>query len=90
MKTLTISVLAGLAFALPVVANAQSDNSAALASDARYCQALVQDYASIHQSAVLPDGSGDPIVYCEADPTGAIAHITGQMRDENIPVPPRP
>lgn len=90
MKTLTISVLVGLAFALPVAANAQSDNSAALAADARYCAMLVQHYASIHQSATLPDGSSDPSVYCEANPTGAVASITGRMRDENIPVPPRP
>jgi len=89
MKAMTISVLAGLAFALPVVANAQ-DNSATLASDARYCAALVQHYASLHQGVVMPNGVGDPSVYCEADPAGAVAHITGQMRDENIPVPPRP
>ena len=90
MKALTISVLAGLAFALPVAANAQSDNSAALASDARYCAALLQNYASAHQGVMLPDASGDPRAYCEANPTGAVANITTRMRDENIPVPPRP
>jgi hypothetical protein len=89
MKALTIAVLAGLAFALPVAANAQ-DNSATLASDARYCLALVQHYASVHQGGVMTNGVGDPAVYCEANPADAVAHITGQMRDENIPVPPRP
>jgi len=89
MRTLTISVLAGLAFALPVAANAQ-DNSSTLASDARYCQALVQNYASLHQGAVLPNGVNDPTAYCTSDPAGAIVRISGQMRDENIPVPPRP
>jgi hypothetical protein len=91
MKVLTISALAGLAFSLPAVANAQSDNSAALASDARYCAALVQNYASAHQGAtVLPDGSSDPSLFCEANPTGAVASITTRMRDENMPIPPRP
>jgi hypothetical protein len=90
MKALTISVVAGLAFALPVAANAQSDNSAALAANARYCAALVRDYSTVHPNVALPDGTSDQAVYCESDPVGGVAHITARMRDENMPVPPRP
>jgi hypothetical protein len=90
MKILTISILTGLSFAVPVAASAQSDNSAALASSARYCAALARDYTSVHQNAVLPDGTSDQAVYCESDPVGGVAHIAARMRDENIPLPPRP
>jgi hypothetical protein len=87
MKTVIISLVSGLAFALPIAASAQSDNEAALAASARYCRTLVQTYGALHQGETLPDGMLNQAKFCESDPQGAINNITLQMNEEHIPVP---
>jgi hypothetical protein len=90
MKPVIVSLVAGLALALPAAANAQSDNEAGLASDARYCARLEQDYVSTHPNARLSDGTVDLKADCVGDPEGGISNIATQMHEENMAVPPRP
>jgi hypothetical protein len=87
MKTLIISAVVGMAFALPMTASAQSDNESILAAQAHYCRGLVQDYAALHGGDGLPDGMKNQAQFCESDPQGAIANITAQMQEEHMPVP---
>ena len=87
MKALVVSLVTGLAFALPVAASAQTDNEVALSHNARYCRSLIQDYATLHQGEGLPDGMKNQAEFCESDPQGATANIILQMNEEHIPVP---
>jgi len=89
-KTMIVSVLAGLALVGPAVAYAQSDNEAALSSDARYCSMLQRGYVAAHPNMLLSDGTIAQPADCAGDPEGTIANLTAQMHEENMPVPPRP
>ncbi len=90
MRVMNYCVIAGLAFGLPLAAEAQQAAGRGTPSDVKYCETLAQSYGSMLPSQEAPVADNTvSLGRCGTDTQATIATLETKMKAQKFDLPPR-